>query len=308
MNGHIPVMLRECIEGLNIKEDGIYVDGTLGGGGHSEEIVKRLKSGRLIAVDKDDFAHEYAGKRLNQYKDRITFVKDDYKNLPDILDKLGIDGADGVLLDIGVSSFQLDMGERGFSYNIDAPLDMRMDQSSALSAYDIVNTWSEQEIARIIKEYGEERFNKAIARNIVKARESSPIETTFQLNEILSYSMPASAKRDTHPSKRTFQAIRIAVNGELDGLKEAIKQIALSLNPEGRLCVITFHSLEDRAVKNAMNELATGCTCPPDLPICVCGNVGQVKVLTKKPIIPGDYEIEENRRSKSAKLRICQRI
>ena len=303
-------MLGECIEGLNIKPDGIFVDCTVGGAGHSKEIAKRLgEKGRLIAVDKDADALMVAGERLKEFGKKVSFLHDDFKNLTDDLDVMNINGVDGILIDLGVSSYQLDSAERGFSYMKDAPLDMRMDRSQYLTAFNIVNEYSANEIIKILYDYGEEKLAKRIAENIIRFREKQTIETTLQLAKIVEDSYPAATRfKYGHPAKRTFQAIRIAVNDELGTLKESIKQMTLRLNRDGRIAVITFHSLEDRIVKTAFKELSTACTCPPDFPICVCGNKKEVELVNKKPILPSDEELKNNSRSQSAKLRIAQRL
>ena len=306
---HISVLLNECIEGLNIKENGIYVDGTLGGAGHSSEIVKRLKTGRLIGIDQDTDAINAATKRLEPYKDRVTLVHDNFSNVKAVFAQLGIEKADGFLLDIGVSSHQLDEAERGFSYMQDAPLDMRMNSESDFSAYNVVNEYSEDELNNVIFKYGEERWAKRIAQFIVEARKQKPIETTFELVDIIKKAVPKGARKDgPHPAKRTFQAIRIEVNGELEILEKTIDDMTELLNPGGRLCIITFHSLEDRIVKNAFRKQENPCTCPPEFPVCVCGKKPLAKVITRKPILPSEEELEENHRSRSAKLRILERI
>lgn len=306
---HVPVLLDQCIEGLNIKEDGIYMDATVGGAGHSIEIVKRLKGGRLIAIDKDADALQAANKRLNNYIDKVTFIHNDYKNFSEELDKLNIDKLDGILVDLGISSYQVDNGERGFSYIQDAPLDMRMDQSQYLNAKIVINEYSESELSRILFEYGEESFARQIAREIVKEREKGEIETTAQLSNIVERCYPAKLRyKNGNPAKKTFQAVRIEVNGELDRLHDALKEMALRLKKEGRMCVISFHSLEDRIVKETFRDLATGCTCPPSFPKCVCGRKEQVKLVNKKPIIASDEELERNKRAASAKLRIIERV
>lgn len=307
---HIPVMLDECLEGLNIKADGIYVDGTVGGAGHSIEIVKRLSgNGRLICVDKDEDALKAAGERLAPYSDRVTFIHDDYKNLVAELDSIGVGKVDGILLDLGVSSYQLDNAERGFSYMKDAPLDMRMDRSQRISAYEVVNGYSESELARILFDYGEEKLARQIARNIIKARAEKPIETTLELAKIVEDTYPAKTRwKFGHPAKRTFQAIRIEVNGELSRLDEAITAMARRLKKGGRMAVITFHSLEDRIVKSAFKQLSLACTCPPDFPVCVCGKVQEVELVNKKPIVATEQELEINPRSQSAKLRVVERV
>ena len=306
---HIPVMLNECIEGLNIKPEGIYLDGTLGGAGHSSEIVKRLTTGKLIAIDKDEQALSAAKERLKDYSDKVTYVHDDFKNAIENLDKLGIGKIDGVLLDLGVSSYQLDNAERGFSYNADAPLDMRMDQSQSLTAYDVVNKYSEKELADILFKYGEEKLSRKIAFNIIKAREKKEIKTTLELAQIVQDSYPAKLRwKGGNPCKRTFQAIRIEVNGELRGLSEAIEALTLRLNEGGRICVITFHSLEDRIAKQIFVYLEKDCIGPKEQLICTCGKRQDIKIITKHPIIPSEKELEENKRSQSAKLRIAERI
>ena len=304
---HISVLLEECMEGLNIKPDGIYVDGTMGGGGHSLEIAKRLTTGRLIAIDQDLNAHEAAKKRLEPYLDRVTFVHDNFGNTAHILDTLQIAKIDGMLLDIGVSSHQLDEAERGFSYQQDAPLDMRMDATKPFSAYDVVNTYSEDDLNRIIFTYGEERWAKRIAQFIVAERKNKPIETTGELVAVLKKAVPKGARKDgPHPAKRTFQAIRIEVNGELDVLQKAIRDVAVRLSKGGRLCIITFHSLEDRMVKEIFREQENPCICPPQFPVCVCGRSPIGKVITRKPILPSAEELKQNHRSRSAKLRILE--
>lgn len=307
---HIPVMLDECLEGLNIKADGIYVDGTVGGAGHSIEIVKRLsENGRLICVDKDEDALKAAGERLAPFGDRVTFIHDDYKNLVAELDSIGVGKVDGILLDLGVSSYQLDNAERGFSYMKDAPLDMRMDRSQRISAYEVVNGYSESELARILFDYGEEKLARQIARNIVRARAEKPIETTLELAKIVEDTYPAKTRwKFGHPAKRTFQAIRIEVNDELSSLGEAVTQMARRLEKGGRMAVITFHSLEDRIVKSAFKELSLACTCPPDFPVCVCGKVQEVELVNKKPIVASEGELEKNSRSQSAKLRVIEKL
>ncbi len=307
---HIPVMLNECLEGLNIKADGTYVDGTVGGAGHSIEIVKRLsENGRLICVDKDEDALKAAGERLAPYKDRVTFIHDDYKNLVNELDSIGVGKVDGILLDLGVSSYQLDNAERGFSYMKDAPLDMRMDRSQRISAYEVVNGYTESELARILFDYGEEKLARQIARNIVRTRSEKPIETTLELAKIVEDTYPAKTRwKFGHPAKRTFQAIRIEVNDELSSLGEAVTAMARRLEKGGRMAVITFHSLEDRIVKSAFKELSLACTCPPDFPVCVCGKVQEVELVNKKPITASEEELENNSRSQSAKLRVIEKL
>lgn len=306
---HIPVMLEECIEALDIKPNGIYVDGTVGGAGHSSEIVKRLQEGRLIAVDRDEEALKASSQRLKDYQDKVTFVHDDYKNLCARLDDLGIDRVDGILLDLGVSSYQLDNAERGFSYMKDAPLDMRMDRSQGESAYDVVNGYSESELTRILFDYGEEKLARSIARKIVNTRADAPIRTTLELSKLVEECYPAKTRwKFGHPAKRTFQAIRIQVNGELQMLGEAVEQMARRLKKGGRMAVITFHSLEDRIVKSAFKQLSLACTCPPDFPVCVCGKVQEVELVNKKPITASEHELEINSRSQSAKLRVVERL
>lgn len=306
---HISVLLNECIDNLNIKPDGIYVDGTMGGGGHSLEIAKRLTTGRLICIDQDPNAHEAAGKRLAEYKNRITFVRDNFGNIKSILDSLGIEKIDGMLLDIGVSSHQLDEAERGFSYQQDAPLDMRMNPDRPFSAYDVVNGYDEDELDRVIFTYGEERWARRIAQFIVKEREAKPIETTGELVDIIKKAVPKGARKDgPHPAKRTFQAIRIEVNGELEVLQRAIDDVAARLTVGGRLCIITFHSLEDRIVKEAFRKQENPCICPPQFPVCVCGKKPLGRVITRKPILPSKEELEENPRSRSAKLRVLEGV
>ncbi len=306
---HKPVMLAECIEALDIKPNGIYLDGTMGGGGHSREIAKRLTAGgRLIAVDRDADAHEAARERLREYIDRVTFIRDDFKNACADLDELGIGGLDGVILDLGVSSWQLDSAERGFSYMKDAPLDMRMDRSAGESAYEVVNGYTESELVRILREYGEEKLAERIAARIVREREKAPIRTTLQLAELVAGCYPAATRHKFgNPAKRTFQAIRIEVNGELEELSEAVTALARRLVPGGRMAVITFHSLEDRIVKNAFRQMSLSCTCPPDFPVCVCGKVKEVELVNSKPITASAAELRENPRAESAKLRIIRR-
>ncbi|WP_085875929.1 16S rRNA (cytosine(1402)-N(4))-methyltransferase RsmH [Peptoniphilus vaginalis] len=306
---HKSVLLDETIEGLNIREGKIYLDGTLGGAGHSSEILKRLKgSGLLIGIDQDIEALEVAKERLTDYKN-VEFFNLNYINFEKALDELEIDKIDGVLLDIGVSSYQFDNPERGFSYRFDAPLDMRMDQDLEISAKDIVNTYSESEITRIIKDYGEEKWASRIAKFIVEERKKKDIETTFELVEIIKNAIPASARRNgPHPAKRTFQALRIEVNRELDVLKDSIERFVHRLNPGGRIAIITFHSLEDRIVKNAFKYLEKDCICPPSSPICTCDKKKEIKILTRKPITASDEELKENKRSHSAKLRIAEKL
>ena len=305
---HVSVLLDECIEGLNIKPDGIYVDGTLGGAGHSSQIAKRLTTGRLIGIDRDPVALKAAGERLAPYADRVTLVHSNFCEIAQVLEDLNIEGVDGILLDLGVSSPQLDDGSRGFSYMADAPLDMRMNSEDTLSAYDVVNSWSFDELKRILFDYGEERYAPKIASAICKKREEKPIETTLELVDVIRGAMPAQALREKqHPAKRSFQAIRIAVNDELGSVEKVMKDAVPCLNPGGRLAVITFHSLEDRIVKTAMASAAKGCTCPPSFPVCVCGKKPQVQVITRKPIVSTDEELERNPRARSAKLRVCEK-
>lgn len=304
---HKSVLLQECIQGLNIKENGIYVDGTLGGAGHSSEILKRLSSkGKLIGIDRDEEALEAARQRLKKYKN-VVYLHGNHDDIKELLKSIQIDKVDGILLDLGVSSYQLDERARGFSYMGEATLDMRMDKAQELTAKDVVNNYTEEKLGQIIEEYGEERFAKNIARNIVKERQTLPIETTMQLVDIIRKSIPISKQKDGHPAKRTFQAIRIEVNNEIEPLKETIKNCIECLKPEGRLCVITFHSLEDRAVKQAYLDAEGKCTCPKDLPYCVCGYHSEGKIINKKPIIASKEEQEENSRSKSAKLKIFEK-
>jgi len=306
--GHKPVLLEECLEALALKPDGTYLDGTLGRGGHSEAILRRLTTGRLIGIDRDLTAIEAARERLSEYGDRVTLVHGNFADLGNILQKLGITKLDGMLFDLGVSSPQLDDPRRGFSYMHDARLDMRMDETSGLDAGEVVNTWSYEELRRILYEYGEERYAPQIARSIVRRREDKPIGTTGELVEVIRAAMPASALREKqHPAKRTFQAIRIAVNGELEALSPMLEAAAEGLASGGRLAVITFHSLEDRIVKQKLRELATGCTCPPEFPVCVCGKKPKMKLITRKPIVAGAEELEWNPRARSAKLRVAER-
>jgi len=306
---HYSVMLHETIESLNIKPDGIYVDGTLGGGGHSFEIAKRLtEGGHLYGIDQDEAAIEAATERLEDYSERITAIRANYKDAVSILKEKGIGGVDGIVLDLGVSSYQLDTAERGFSYKADSALDMRMDRRQKLTAYDIVNTYSIKELFRIIRDYGEDKFAQNIAKHIVQAREIKPIETTYELNDIIKAAIPMKMRVEGgHPSKRTFQAIRIECNHELDVLRDSLDEMIDFLNPGGRLSIITFHSLEDRIVKTSFKKNEDPCTCPKNFPVCVCGNVSKGTVVTKKPIVPSDEELEVNSRSKSAKLRVFER-
>jgi len=308
---HKSVLLDETIEGLHIREDGTYVDGTLGGGGHAYHVCSRLSDkGRFIGIDQDAAAIEAAGIRLLPYQDKIKIdiVRSNYQKTPQVLQDLGVGGVDGIVLDLGVSSYQLDTPERGFTYREDAPLDMRMDQRQKMTAKDIVNEYPEMELYRVIRDYGEEKFAKNIAKHICMARQNKVIETTFELNDIIKAAIPIRARSaGGHPSKRTYQAIRIELNQELTILEQSIDQMIDLLNPGGRICIITFHSLEDRIVKRIFRRNENPCTCPPDFPKCVCGKVSKGKVITRKPILPSDEELEENRRSKSAKLRIFER-
>lgn len=307
---HVSVLLPECIENLDIKPDGVYVDGTTGGGGHSLEIAKKLgDNGRLICIDRDRDALNAAGKRLEEYSDKITFVHSNYSELGGVLDELGIEKVDGVLLDLGVSSYQLDTAERGFSYMQDAKLDMRMDRDSSTSAYEVVNEYPEEELRRILFEYGEEKFARNIAANIVKKRAEKPIETTLELAELIKASMPKAAREGGHhPAKRSFQAIRIEVNSELAGIPPVIDAAVSHMAEGGRIAIITFHSLEDRIVKQKFASLAEGCICPKSLPVCVCNNKPKVKLVSRKPIVASDEELEINPRSRSAKLRVAEKL
>ncbi len=306
---HVSVLLEECIEALNIKPDGIYVDGTLGGAGHSSHIVQHLTTGRLIGIDRDPVALAASTKRLEPWADRVTLVHSNFSEVKSVLQELGLSGVDGILLDLGVSSPQLDDGQRGFSYMADAPLDMRMNSGDSLSARDVVNSWSEDELRRILYDYGEERYAPRIAAAICRRRAEKPIETTLELVDIIRSAMPAAALREKqHPAKRSFQAIRIAVNDELGAVEKVMVDAVSCLNPGGRLAVITFHSLEDRIVKTAMNEAAKGCTCPPSFPVCVCGKKPLVKVISRKPIVSAPQELEDNPRARSAKLRVCEKL
>ena len=305
---HKSVLLDETIEGLKIKPDGIYLDGTLGGGGHSSEICRRLSGGRLIGIDKDAEAIAAGTGRLEPFREKVILVRDNYCNAPAVVKSLGLEGVDGIVLDLGVSSYQLDNVERGFSYRYDTALDMRMDTRQSLSAKEIVNEYPERELYRIIRDYGEDQFAKNIAKHIAAARKDRPIETTGELNELIKAAIPAKMRANGgHPSKRTFQAIRIECNHELDVLKNSLDELIGLLNPGGRICIITFHSLEDRIVKSAFRKNENPCTCPPDFPVCVCGKESQGKVITRKPILPGAQELETNSRSKSAKLRIFEK-
>ncbi len=304
---HYSVMLEETIKELNIRPDGIYLDGTLGGAGHSSEIAKRLGEGHLYGIDQDEDAIEAAKARLDGYKDKVTIIRDNYCNAVKRLTEAGVDGADGILLDLGVSSYQLDTAERGFSYRYDAPLDMRMDKRQQLTAADIVNTYSENDLFRIIRDYGEDRFAKNIAKHIVKARENGRIETTFQLDEIIHAAIPAKMRTGGHPAKQTFQAIRIECNSELTVLRDSLDEMIKFLKPGGRFSIITFHSREDRIVRTAFRKNENPCTCPPEFPVCVCGKKSLGKVITRKAITPSEKELGENTRSKSAKLRVFER-
>ena len=306
---HRSVLLEETIEGLHIKPDGIYVDGTLGGGGHAFEVCSRLgNKGIFVGVDQDAAAIEAAGQRLKGFGEKVRIVRSNYRDVKSQLQKLGIDKVDGIILDLGVSSYQLDTAERGFSYREDAPLDMRMDTRQVRTARDIVNEYSEMELFHVIRDYGEDRFAKNIEKHLVKKRKEKPVETTGELAEIIKGAIPMKyQKKSGHPAKRTFQAIRIELNRELEVLKDSLDDMIELLNPGGRLCIITFHSLEDRIVKSAFRRNENPCTCPPDFPVCVCGNVSKGRIVTKKPVLPGEREMEENSRSKSAKLRIFER-
>ena len=306
---HVSVLLDECIHALNIKPDGIYVDGTLGGAGHSGQIAARLTTGRLIGIDRDPKALKAAGERLAPFGDRVTLVHSNFSQLDEVLDNLGIEGVDGILLDLGVSSPQLDEAERGFSYMADAPLDMRMNSEDSLTAFEVVNTWPKEELRRILYEYGEERYAPQIAAAIDRRRAEKPIETTLELVDVIRSAMPPAALREKqHPAKRSFQAIRIAVNDELGAVGRVLEVAVPKLNRGGRLAILTFHSLEDRLVKNGMASNAKGCTCPPSFPVCVCGNKPKVKLISKKPIVSGEAELERNPRARSAKLRVCEKL
>ena len=306
---HISVLLEECLDGLNIKPDGIYVDGTLGGAGHSSQIAKRLTTGRLIGIDRDPVALKAAGERLEPYKENVTLVHSNFCEMAQVLKDLGISGVDGILLDLGVSSPQLDDGQRGFSYMVDAPLDMRMNNEDSLTAHTVVNTWSQEELKRILYTYGEERYAPQIASAICRRREEKTIDTTLELVDVIRSAMPPAALREKqHPAKRSFQAIRIAVNDELGSVERVLEDAVDLLNPGGRLAIITFHSLEDRIVKTSMAEAAKGCTCPSNFPVCVCGKKPKVKLISRKPIVASSQELEENPRSRSAKLRVCERV
>ena len=306
---HVSVLSQETVDGLNVKPDGIYVDGTLGGGGHSYEVCTRLGAkGSIIGIDQDEAAIEAASIRLKDFGEKVTIVRSNYCDMKSRLHELGIDKVDGIMLDLGVSSYQLDTADRGFSYREDAPLDMRMDQRSEMTARDIVNDYSEMDLYRVIRDYGEDKFAKNIARHIVRERAKRPIETTGELTEVIRHAIPMKFQKKTgHPAKRTFQAIRIELNRELDVLRDSLDDMIDMLNPGGRLCIITFHSLEDRIVKSAFKKNENPCTCPSDFPVCVCGKVSKGRVITRKPILPSEEEMEVNSRSKSAKLRIFER-
>ena len=306
---HISVLLEECLEGLNIKPDGIYVDGTLGGAGHSSRIAQKLTTGMLIGIDRDPVALKAAGERLAPYGDRVKLVHSNFCEIAQVLKDLNIEGVDGILLDLGVSSPQLDDGQRGFSYMADAPLDMRMNNEDPLTAYEVVNSWPYEELKRILYDYGEERYAPQIAANICRKREGKPIDTTLELVDVIRSAMPPAALREKqHPAKRSFQAIRIAVNDELGAVEQVMRDAIPALNPGGRLAIITFHSLEDRIVKNGMQAAAKGCTCPPNFPVCVCGNKPKVKLISRKPIVSAQAELDANPRARSAKLRVCEKL
>lgn len=306
---HISVLYNEVLEGLDIKKNGIYVDATLGGGGHAKGICEKLADGRLIGIDQDTDALEAAKETLKEYSSKITIINDNFKNIKLVLNDLNINYIDGAVIDLGVSSYQLDTAERGFSYKQNAPLDMRMDKSGELDAYYVVNNYSEDALFKVLSEYGEERWSKRIASFIIKEREQKSIDTTTELVEIIKKSIPASARRDgPHPAKRSFQAIRIEVNNELEIIEEAIKNFIDVMAPGGRIAVITFHSLEDRIVKNTFKQLATGCKCPPQFPICVCGGKPKVKLINRKPILPNGKELDKNFRARSSKLRIAEKL
>ncbi len=305
---HFSVLLEETITGLKVKPEGIYVDGTLGGGGHAYQVCKRLTTGRFIGIDQDEDAIRAAGIRLEEFSPKVTIIRSNYCRMKEVLKEAGVEAVDGIVLDLGVSSFQLDTVERGFSYRFDTKLDMRMDNRQSLTAREIVNEYSEKELYRIIRDYGEDQFAKNIAKHMVKAREIQPIETTFQLNEIIKAAIPAKMRKTGgHPSKKTFQAIRIECNHELEVLRDTLEDMIELLNPGGRLCIITFHSLEDRLVKNAFKKAENPCICPSHFPVCVCGNKPKGKVVTRKPILPSEKELRENSRSKSAKLRVFEK-
>ena len=303
---HYSVLLAETIEQLHVRPEGTYVDGTLGGGGHAYEVCKQLTTGHFYGIDQDDAAVEAAGKRLEPFGDKVTILRNNYCNMRSALAERGVTKVDGIVLDLGVSSYQLDESERGFSYRFDAPLDMRMDRRQTVTAREIINGYSENDLYRIIRDYGEDKFAKNIAKHIVRARADKPIETTFELNEIIKAAIPARMRKDGHPSKRTFQAVRIECNRELDVLRDSLEDFIEMLNPGGRLCIITFHSLEDRIVKSTFKKNENPCTCPPGFPVCVCGMVSKGRVVTGKPILPGERELAENSRSKSAKLRVFE--
>ncbi|MBO4749209.1 MAG: 16S rRNA (cytosine(1402)-N(4))-methyltransferase RsmH [Lachnospiraceae bacterium] len=304
---HYSVLLKETIEELKVRSDGIYLDGTLGGGGHAYEVCRQLTSGRFFGIDQDEAAITAASERLKEFGDKVTILRDNYRNAKALLESRGVSKVDGIVLDLGVSSYQFDTEERGFSYRFDAPLDMRMDQRQSLTARDIVNNYSEKDLFYMIKDFGEDPFAKNIAKHIASARAKKPIETTFELNEVIKAAIPAKMRANGHPSKQTFQALRIECNGELEVLKNSLDDFVDMLSPGGRLCIITFHSLEDRIVKNAFRKNENPCTCPPEFPVCTCGKVSKGKVITKKPILPGEEELAENSRSKSAKLRVFER-
>lgn len=304
---HKSVLLQETIDGLQVKPDGIYVDGTLGGGGHAYEVCKQLTTGHFYGIDQDGDAIQAAGERLQEFGEKVTLLRSNYCHMKSLLQEQKVSGVDGIVLDLGVSSYQLDTVERGFSYKFDTVLDMRMDDRQSITAKDIVNTYSEMELFRIIKEYGEDQFAKNIAKHIVKSRLEKEIETTFELNEIIKNAIPAKMRMNGHPSKKTFQAIRIECNRELDVLRDTLEDMISLLNPGGRLCIITFHSLEDRIVKLAFKKAENPCVCPPDFPVCVCGRKSMGKVVNRKPILPTEEELNKNRRSKSAKLRVFEK-
>lgn len=306
---HVSVLLEETIDNLNVRERKTYVDGTLGGGGHAYQVLSRLHgTGRFIGIDQDEAAIQAAGERLKEFGDTVTIVRDNYGNMKTVLNNLGIEAVDGIVLDLGVSSYQLDTVERGFSYNVEASLDMRMDQRNSQTARDIVNDYGEMELYKIIRDYGEDKFAKNIAKHIVQARQKQPIETTTQLAEIIKEAIPMKFRvTGGHPAKRTFQAVRIELNHELDVLKDTLNTMIDLLNPGGRICIITFHSLEDRIVKNIFRDAENPCICPPGFPVCVCGRKSKGKVITRKPVLPSEEELEYNRRSKSAKLRVFEK-
>ena len=306
---HIPVLLEECMSGLALKNDAIYVDGTIGGAGHSSEILKRTKNSKLIGIDRDGEALSASKKRLEPFGDRFILVHDNFKNMVNVLDELDVESVDGILVDLGVSSYQLDEAERGFSFRFDSPLDMRMNKDDSLTAYDVVNEYSQADLKRILKDYGEENFAGNIAKNIVKAREKKKIETTFELRDIILSSVPKYKGKDGKTNvTKCFQAIRIEVNGELDALGEFVHKVISKLKKGGRIAIISFHSLEDRIIKTAFRDLATGCVCPPDFPICVCGHKPEVKIITNHPITATESELEYNSRSASAKLRVAEKL